>query len=426
MKRHMIILPLLIAALFVISAVCYLNRPSFAFTLKKNSGDMKQVKDIAYTMTIADESMRWDLTGTGDTIHYTTSFLKENEELFLEYGKYSDGFYLYMPRLMEGKQYTDYELDNSKEVRDNRYDGLVKADFRNIKDVDVDVLVKTDKGYACFASGLHRTFQYPRASVMYLQEDDQLYFQSNPEKVGTQKGQGLWHPYTKLNDKTLVTLYDAGNGSSGQYRVFEIEKALQSDAMPDVSEAKKATDVKEFIAFDKTVNVVSDMISYDHQLYVAVQKNNRSWLQVYDTSGKLVKEEQLQKNMIFHRFDVQEGKLLILTTMKDKSYLKVYEHDKKVMDITSSIALDSSLLKLQGERVFALNLILPEGKAQHFLEISVFDSSRMVFDGFVKGEFEEDEQASAFYKDMSSKQKGNLISMPAVESRDVYAYGFKE
>ncbi|MCB6603727.1 hypothetical protein LI129_23270, partial [Erysipelatoclostridium ramosum] len=74
------------------------------------------------------------------------------------------------------------------------------------------------------------------------------------------KGKGLRHPYVNVKDKTLVTLYDAGNGSSGQYRVFEVKKALQSDDMPDIQQAREASEVAVFLSFDARVQTVSDMI----------------------------------------------------------------------------------------------------------------------------------------------------------------------
>lgn len=426
MKRHMILLPVLLAVLLIVSAALYLHKPSFTFTLEKASGDMQQVEGLEYTMTVADASMRWELSGKGKDISYTTSFLKEQEELAMEYDSLNEGFYLYIPTLLDGKQLTDYELEISRTITDDRYEEPVKADFYNIKQVAVDLLVKTDKGYACFPSGLKRRFQTPRSNIVYHQKDQQLYFQSNPEKAGLQKGGGLRHPYVTVQGKTLVPLYVAGNGSSGQYRIYEVEKALQSESMPNVQEAKKASKVKQFISFDAKVNGISDVISYHDQLYAAVLRDNQGWLEVYDASGKLVKEEKLPKNTVFHRFDIQDGRLLILTSQRDKSYLKVYEQDKLVMDITSPISLSDSKFKLQDGRLFALNLRQPENKAQHFLEISVFDQSKMVFDGYVKGDFEEDEKASAFYKKLRDKTNQTIPAMPYVNVRDVYAYGFKD
>lgn len=116
-----------------------------------------------------------------------------------------------------------------------------------------------------------------------------------------------------VQGKTLVPLYVAGNGSSGQYRIYEVEKALQSESMPNVQEAKKASKVKQFISFDAKVNGISDVISYHDQLYAAVLRDNQGWLEVYDASGKLVKEEKLPKNTVFHRFDIQDGRLLIIS-----------------------------------------------------------------------------------------------------------------
>ena len=95
------------------------------------------------------------------------------------------------------------------------------------------------------------------------------------------------------------------------------------------------------------MNGISDVISYHDQLYAAVLRDNQGWLEVYDASGKLVKEEKLPKNTVFHRFDIQDGRLLILTSQRDKSYLKVYEQDKLVMDITSPISLSDSKFKLR-------------------------------------------------------------------------------
>ena len=396
MKRHMILLPVLFAVLLIVSAALYLHKPSFTFTLEKASGDMQQVEGLEYTMTVADASMRWELSGKGKDISYTTSFLKEQEELVMEYDSLNEGFYLYIPTLLDGKQVTDYELEISRTITDDRYEEPVKADFYNIKQVAVDLLVKTDKGYACFPSGLQQRFQTPRSNVVYHQKDQQLYFQSNPEKAGLQKGGGLRHPYVTVQGKTLVPLYVAGNGSSGQYRIYEVEKALQSESMPNVQEAKKASKVKQFISFDAKVNGISDVISYHDQLYAAVLRDNQGWLEVYDASGKLVKEEKLPKK------------------------------DKLVMDITSPISLSDSKFKLRDGRLFALNLRQPENKAQHFLEISVFDQSKMVFDGYVKGDFEEDEKASAFYKKLRDKTNQTIPAMPYVNVRDVYAYGFKD
>ncbi len=426
MKRYMILFPSLLAVLLIVCAALYLHKPTFAFTLEKASGDIQQVEGLEYTMTVADASMRWELSGTGKDITYTTSFLKEGEELFMEYETFKDGFYLYVPRLSQGKQLSDYPLEITRDIQDERYEEPVKADFYNIKKVDVDLLVKTDKGYACFPSGLQQQFQSPRSNVVYNHKDNQLYFQSSPEKAGMQKGKGLRHPYVNVKDKTLVTLYDAGNGSSGQYRVFEVKKALQSDDMPDIQQAREASEVAVFLSFDARVQTVSDMISYHDRLYAAVLRDNQGWLEIYDASGKLLKEEKLPKNTVFHRFDIQDGKLLILTSRRNQSYLKVYDQDKLVMDITSPISLSDSKFKLQDERLYALNLRLPENKTQHFLEISVFDQSKMVFDGYVKGDYEEDEKASAFYKKLRDKTKQTIPAMPDVAVRDVYAYGFKE
>lgn len=177
MKRHMILLPVLLAVLLIVSAALYLHKPSFTFTLEKASGDMQQVEGLEYTMTVADASMRWELSGKGKDISYTTSFLKEQEELAMEYDSLNEGFYLYIPTLLDGKQLTDYELEISRTITDDRYEEPVKADFYNIKQVAVDLLVKTDKGYACFPSGLKQRFQTPRSNIVYHQKDQQLYFQ---------------------------------------------------------------------------------------------------------------------------------------------------------------------------------------------------------------------------------------------------------
>lgn len=133
MKRHMILLPVLLAVLLIVSAALYLHKPSFTFTLEKASGDMQQVEGLEYTMTVADASMRWELSGKGKDISYTTSFLKEQEELAMEYDSLNEGFYLYIPTLLDGKQLTDYELEISRTITDDRYEEPVKADFYNIK-----------------------------------------------------------------------------------------------------------------------------------------------------------------------------------------------------------------------------------------------------------------------------------------------------
>ena len=75
MKRYMILLPSLLAVLLIVCAALYLHKPTFAFTLEKASGDMQQVEGLEYTMTVADASMRWELSGTGKDIPYPTSFL---------------------------------------------------------------------------------------------------------------------------------------------------------------------------------------------------------------------------------------------------------------------------------------------------------------------------------------------------------------
>ena len=62
MKRHMILLPVLLAVLLIASAALYLHKPTFTFTLEKASGDMQQVEGLEYTMTVADASMRWELS----------------------------------------------------------------------------------------------------------------------------------------------------------------------------------------------------------------------------------------------------------------------------------------------------------------------------------------------------------------------------
>ena len=46
MKRHMILLPVLLAVLLIVSAALYLHKPSFTFTLEKASGDMQQVEGL--------------------------------------------------------------------------------------------------------------------------------------------------------------------------------------------------------------------------------------------------------------------------------------------------------------------------------------------------------------------------------------------
>lgn len=428
MKRHMILFPLLLAALFLISTLLYMAKPQFSLVLKTSSGNIREVEGLQYSLTLADDAMRWEVNGNGAELTYTTAFLKEHESLSLEYATFSDGFYLYIPRLLEGKKLTDYELEQSKPVDDMRYEEQTTAGFYNVDDVSVDLLVKTDKGYACFPSGLHQSFPNTRGTILHLQADDQLYFKSNPKRYGKLKGEGLWHPYTKLKDKTLVTLYDAGNGTSGRYRVFEIEKALKSEDMPDIKKARQETRVAEFIVFDPSVVTISDMISYNDQLYVAVQKNNQSWLQLYDANGQLIKEEKLQKNIVFHHFDIQEDKLLILTSKRNESYLDVYDKETQIMRITSPISLASSKLKLQGNKLFALNLKQLESSSQHQLEISVFDSKKLVFDGYVRGEFEEDEKAYAHFKQIQrvTPAEQDQPVMPAVKVRDIYAYGFRE
>ncbi|MFR5076913.1 MAG: hypothetical protein ACLTDX_02300 [[Clostridium] innocuum] len=133
-------------------------------TLEKASPEIcSKVEGLEYTMTVADASMRWELSGTGKDITYTTSFLKEGEELFMEYETFKDGFYLYVPRLSQGKQLSDYPLEITRDIQDERYEEPVKADFYNIKKVDVDLLVKTDKGYACFLAACSSNFKAPAA-----------------------------------------------------------------------------------------------------------------------------------------------------------------------------------------------------------------------------------------------------------------------
>lgn len=89
-----------------------------------------------------------------------------DESLSLEYATFSEGFYLYIPRLLEGKKLTDYELEQSKPVDDMRYEEQTTAGFYNVDDVSVDLLVKTDKGYACFPSGLHQSFPNTRGTIL--------------------------------------------------------------------------------------------------------------------------------------------------------------------------------------------------------------------------------------------------------------------
>ena len=151
-----------------------------------------------------------------------------------------------------------------------------------------------------------------------------MYFQSNPE-AGLQKGGGLRHPYVTVQGKTLVPLYVAGNGSSGQYRIYEVEKHCRVNLCQNVQEAKKASKVKQFISFDAKVNGISDVISYHDQLYAAVLRDNQGWLRSMMLWASLLRKKKLPKNTVFHRFDIQDGRLLILTSQRDKSYLKVYK-----------------------------------------------------------------------------------------------------
>ena len=167
MKRHMILLPVLLAVLLIASAALYLHKPTFTFTLEKASGDMQQVEGLEYTMTVADASMRWELSGKGKDISYTTSFLKEQEELAMEYDSLNEGFYLYIPTLLDGKQLTDYELEISRTITDDRYEEPVKADFYNIKQVAVDLLVKQIRAMPAFQADCSSASRLPVA-ISYI------------------------------------------------------------------------------------------------------------------------------------------------------------------------------------------------------------------------------------------------------------------
>lgn len=65
MKRHMILFPLLLAALFFISTLLYMAKPQFSLVLKTSSGNIREVEGLQYSLTLADDAMRWDVSGNG-------------------------------------------------------------------------------------------------------------------------------------------------------------------------------------------------------------------------------------------------------------------------------------------------------------------------------------------------------------------------
>ena len=194
MKRHMILLPVLLAVLLIASAALYLHKPTFTFTLEKASGDMQQVEGLEYTMTVADASMRWELSGKGKDISYTTSFLKEQEELAMEYDSLNEGFYLYIPTLLDGKQLTDYELEISRTITDDRYEEPVKADFYNIKQVAVDLLVKTDKGLCLLSKRIAAALPDSPQQYRISSKGSTIVFPKQSGKSGITEGRGTAPP----------------------------------------------------------------------------------------------------------------------------------------------------------------------------------------------------------------------------------------
>ena len=145
MKRHMILLPVLLQFFD-----CQRRSVFAQAVLHLHTGKSKRRYAAGGRAGIYNDSCgcfhALELSGKGKDISYTTSFLKEQEELVMEYDSLNEGFYLYIPTLLDGKQLTDYELEISRTITDDRYEEPVKADFYNIKQVAVDLLVKTDKG----------------------------------------------------------------------------------------------------------------------------------------------------------------------------------------------------------------------------------------------------------------------------------------
>lgn len=416
MKKVMLLLPLIILLAFL-AVHMLLPAPQYYFALKTDQGNPDDISDFGYRFVMSDGTQRWDVSGKGDTITYTTSFLKEQETIQKEEPS-QDAFFLYLPSLPKGKTRKDYTKGFTKTIEDERYSEPVKVTYYDVDQVGMDVMVKTDKGYACFPSGLTRRYEYTRDSLVYHHQDQQLYFQNDPQRAGRLKGSGIRHPYVLLKGRTLVALYDDGQGSSGPYRIYEIESAYPAKTMPDVSKAKAATKVKPFLTLEKGTQAISDMIVYQNRLYVAYQKQGKTILYIYDEEGKLLAEEKLGKQT-FHRFEIQNHQLMVVTSYQDTYRLKVYDDETLVKDIQTKTDLSMALLQLKKDHVYALDLKQLDDLEYRVLEVTAFDAHKTIVHGYVKGDFLEDVQASQYYRKLET---GEL--MPEVQLREIQSFSF--
>lgn len=420
MKRKMILVPIAILLCYGIWSCFHIIPPNFNFTMKTIHGDAKALQGITYNAVLSDGIQRWDIQGNEDTISYTQRFLNRDEELKRTYKALGSGFYLYLPRLQDGKKISDYEKRDTKKIK--REDGEeVELTYYHVDHVNLDLMVSTKNGYACIETDLSQDYSKSnRVELAYDPAKNQLYGQSDYKREGKAKGQGYYHASVVLNDKTYTALYEAGQGSNGQYAIYRIDSSYvsTSDEIPEVEDVKKATKAEKIVEFPPDVSI-SDIVAYHGKLHVAIQKDRRLVRQTYDVNGKLLEEIALDKKWIFHKYMVVEDKLLVFTSSQNIYNLKIYDKDTLQADIITDTPLNSSVIKLHKDKVAAIDLVQKQDYAR--LKLYVFDHQKKIYEGELQGDFVEDQ--SAVEKRREAASDGIILPDEAV--REVINFGFE-
>lgn len=422
MRKKTVIIPLVIFVVFLACSIVSLIKPSYAFSIKKEVGDIRNLKGLSYGVTLSDERQQWKIHADGENIRYTTSFLDTDEEIPVENKAFSDGFYLYIPQLMDGTKLSDYEKSKTlnEEYRKDKYADI---EFYNVDKVNLDLMIRTKDGYACFDTGLSKAFTSNNTdTIAYNTVEKQSFFQAKYEQEGYSKGNYLHHPYITLGDKTYVALYETGQGSSGQYAVYQID-ALYKDkgeTMPNVEDVKKATKAKVFIGFPPEVNGISDIVAYQDELYVVINRKGQIEILKYDLNGNLKSTKKIAKEQTFSRLYVQDGKLFLYTIEDKKHHLMIYEGDKELVNIYTDFSLTYTKMKYENGKVYLLNAVKNKDKETSRFEVSVYDRTKLLFRGYLTGEYLDDTKA------MNYKPNENEVEViPSFYHRDIIRYYFE-
>ena len=421
MKRIMILLPTAVLLVVLLCSIFTVRTPAYEFTLKKETGDASAMKDVTYKAVLTDGVQSWTVHGNATDLDFTTRFLDRDEVLRLEYSYPGTGFYLYVPQLKEGKKITDYEKKHSTKVK--RDDGEdVNLDYYRIDQVDLDLMVSTKDGYACFPSGLTQDFKTQKSLLLlYDPAKKQVYRQADYKKEGKTRGQGFYHASVVLNDKTYVALYGGGQGSSGQLAIYRIDASYTSTSedIPDVEEVKKVTKAEKIVEFPPEVSSISDIVAYNGKLHVAIQRENWIVLQTYDGNGKLLQEIVMDKRLIFHKFQVYENRMMVFTSQENLHNLKIYDQDELAVNIKTEFPLHSSKLKFYDNKVAAISLITTEDYKK--LKLSVFNDKEQIYEGELTGDFIQDQKAVEHKRELAGKG----VILPDEAVREVVSYEFE-